>query len=260
MQVTPDTQGIQETTIQNPTQIPVDIVQPQPETTTQVVAKAEKPTAEQLAEKAKGVIARLNQANIESLRSGHKRLGYLVGEDENEVFILAQPVTKQETRPNSLGGTDTFSYNQYVAFTRSGVRIIWFDKTIVADQPMDMRYNNSELKFQQELDAHASRLENNDGTRPDNYGPFKHDPDELMYYRYMGEYGYGTNTNGQEMLLINNVRIQSDSEHGSGLSADVDPNTMNDALSKSKAAAQEVRPVVQTSAEQQISLLDSVGI
>lgn len=238
-----------------------------------VEAKKEPTQEEQLKEKSRQVIEKLDRINQESLQNGNERLGYHIGEGEHEVFILAVPVEKDIIVRNEYDQRDDkIQYRHYVVFTREGIRTLWFNRGHIDGEGylIGDDGNNDGRVLGKEPWGEEAILQNLLKKYVDNWedqnGRLKRRTPETTssgytYEKVSADDGFVGFSKGPKIEALNLGSTESwiSGDRGwYGVAAEVSSEMVQEALEESKKAAKVIKEIPQTPTGQQIETLDKV--
>lgn len=227
---------------------------------------------QELKEKSRKAIEDLKRLNIESMESGNSRIGYAIGSEDGEFFILSNPVDVVAGNKRNNGDEVRVLHRNYVVFTTSGPRVILLNKGPIDDQgeikpreigggTEDYYWGNGEDQLLFALQAHNKEWEEPNGHRI----PFKIIPphslksEETKYEYHFAGNGFSRNKDGEYLIISSNGGHYSIKAGGGNntLSSDISPDLVSEAYDKSiEASGSKREPLPPTEIEKQINALD----
>ena len=229
------------------------------------------PEEVQAIEKRREIIAKLNRENVDSLSAGNGRIGHMIGQNDNQVFILDKPVSIDKP---SDDGKHTLRSNHYVLFSENGIREVTFQKGPVnedggysyyGDGSLDSRYSTGENSFRYTLEQHDITADDENGVRPEVYRQLEDSNGKKFDVHYndghSGSPGYyyvglWEDRSGNEHLSLGTYSW--DTSHGETgvtyLTGNVNPELVTQALANSREAAKIKTELVKTPVAQEMEL------
>lgn len=215
----------------------------------------------ELSRQSEALIRQLDQTNREAIQARRGRLGWQVGEDQRETFILSQPVDRDDPVVGPSGRTEISRTRYYVMFTRAGVRAIRFQKGVPPVDAMgridnlsglDSGNERSERNLRQGLDNHVRDWEDN-GQRLTSKRS-GHGGSKIEYKYSGGNPGFIQEPSGREFFRLD--RTDWGESQISGLISQVPENVVGQAYTESVKQSQRVNEVPATEAQRQLDIVN----